>query len=131
MSGRSVVRYIFLLLLAAAVAAAFWFASRPPPLIVQGEVTADRVDVSTRVTGRVVALNADVGDNVETGKVLIQLGESAAGRESGGGRGGAGSSQSLISSVSIVRGPKSSLRARRKWNVPMPISRSIRKSMTV
>lgn len=57
----------------AALALLLWFATRPPPLTVQGEVTANRVDVSARVSGRVIKLGADVGDTVEQGKVIAEL----------------------------------------------------------
>lgn len=50
-----------------------WLATRPPPLTVQGEVTADRVDISPRVSGRIAKLGADVGDTVERGAVLAEL----------------------------------------------------------
>src|SRR3954447_8612923 len=50
-----------------------WFATRPPPLVVQGEVSANRVDISPRVAGRILKLNADVGDNVEKGTVIAEL----------------------------------------------------------
>jgi HlyD family secretion protein len=50
-----------------------WFATRPPPLIVQGEVTADRVDISPRVSGRIAKLGADVGDTVEQKAIIAEL----------------------------------------------------------
>src|SRR4051812_24900554 len=50
-----------------------WLATRPPPLTVQGEVTADRVDISPRVAGRIAKLGGDVGDNVERGTMLAEL----------------------------------------------------------
>jgi HlyD family secretion protein len=50
-----------------------WIATRTPPLTVQGEVSADRVDLSPRVSGRILKLNADVGDTVEQGKVITEL----------------------------------------------------------
>lgn len=50
-----------------------WLATRPAPLILQGEVSADRYDVSARVSGRVVELGADVGDTVEKGDLLVML----------------------------------------------------------
>lgn len=53
--------------------ALLWFATGPPPLIVQGEVSANRVDISPRVSGRIVKLNADVGDNVERGATIAEL----------------------------------------------------------
>lgn len=48
-------------------------ATRPPPLTIQGEVSADRVDISPRVSGRIVQLNAAVGDTVEKGAVMATL----------------------------------------------------------
>src|SRR5882762_5817451 len=56
-----------------ALGVVLWFATLPPPLVVQGEVSADRVDLSPRVSGRVVKLNADVGDNVKSGTVIAEL----------------------------------------------------------
>ncbi|KAJ0345777.1 hypothetical protein COL154_013926 [Colletotrichum chrysophilum] len=56
-----------------ALGVVLWFATRPPPLVVQGEVSANRVDISPRVSGRVAKLNADVGDKVKTGEVLAEL----------------------------------------------------------
>jgi HlyD family secretion protein len=56
-----------------ALAIVLWFATRPPPLTVQGEVAADRVDISPRVAGRILKLGAAVGDTVERGKVLAEL----------------------------------------------------------
>jgi HlyD family secretion protein len=52
---------------------ALWLATRPPPLTVQGEVSADRVDISPRVAGRVAKLAVNVGDTIERGAVLIEL----------------------------------------------------------
>jgi HlyD family secretion protein len=61
----------------AAVLAVFafvlWLATRPPPLTVQGEVTADRVDISPRVAGRIAKLGANVGDTVERGTVIAEM----------------------------------------------------------
>lgn len=50
-----------------------WFSTRPTPLVVQGEVSADRVDVSPRVGGRIVHLAAAVGDRVKQGQVIAKL----------------------------------------------------------
>lgn len=50
-----------------------WLATRPPALTVQGEVSADRVDISPRVSGRVVKLGAAVGDTVANGSVLAEM----------------------------------------------------------
>ena len=68
-SSRWVVGIVALVLLAALL----WFATRPPPLVVQGEVSANRVDISSRVSGRVTGLHADVGDVVGSGDVIIEL----------------------------------------------------------
>lgn len=57
----------------AGLAVLLWYATRPPALIVQGEVSADRVDVSPRVSGRVTKLHADVGDRVTRDMVIAQL----------------------------------------------------------
>ncbi|WP_029617697.1 HlyD family secretion protein [Pseudorhizobium marinum] len=57
----------------AGLAVLLWFSTRPPELIVQGEASADRVDVSPRVSGRVAKLEADVGDMVKKGVVLAEL----------------------------------------------------------
>ncbi len=66
---RAVVGIVALVVLGALL----WFATRPPPLVVQGEVSANRVDISPRVAGRILKLNADVGDNVEKGTVIAEL----------------------------------------------------------
>lgn len=57
----------------AALGIVLWFATRPPPLTVQGEVSADRVDISPRVPGRVARLGAAVGDAVERSAVIAEL----------------------------------------------------------
>ncbi len=56
-----------------ALAVLLWFATRPPPLTVQGEVSANRVDISPRVPGRVLKLPANVGDTIERGALLAEL----------------------------------------------------------
>jgi HlyD family secretion protein len=72
--GRSnAVRWTFGIVVLAAFGIALWFATRPPPLTIQGEVTANRVDISPRVSARVHKLNANVGDNVERGAVIAEL----------------------------------------------------------
>ncbi|MBE9604701.1 efflux RND transporter periplasmic adaptor subunit [Acetobacteraceae bacterium H6797] len=50
-----------------------WFATRPPPLLVQGEVSADRVDVSPRVSGRVREITVEAGDDLRQRQVIAQL----------------------------------------------------------
>src|SRR5712691_8040920 len=66
-------RWIAGVLVLAVFAAVLWLATRPPPLTVQGEVSADRVDISPRVAGRVKTLGANVGDTVERGAVIAEL----------------------------------------------------------
>lgn len=73
MAGLKSPRILIAIVALAALAVVLWFATRPPPLTVQGEVTSDRIDVSPRVSGRILKLNADVGDNVEKGKDLAEL----------------------------------------------------------
>jgi HlyD family secretion protein len=67
------VRWIVLAAVLLGLGTFLWFATRPPPLTVQGEVSANRVDVSPRVNGRVADLRVDVGDTVERGGLLAQL----------------------------------------------------------
>ncbi len=66
-------RWIAGVLVLAAFGTVLWLATRPPPLTVQGEVSADRVDISPRVAGRVKTLGANVGDTVERGAVIAEL----------------------------------------------------------
>lgn len=73
MAGSHAIRWVIGAVALGALGTALWFATRPPPLTVQGEVTADRIDVSARVAGRVVKLGGDVGDTVERGAILVQL----------------------------------------------------------
>src|SRR6266849_462371 len=73
MMGKTAVRWLIGLVVAAAFATMIWLATRPPPLIIQGEVSADRVDISPRVAARIVTLKADVGDTVERGAVMSEL----------------------------------------------------------
>ena len=72
-SKLHVIRWIVLSGVLLVLAAFLWFATRPQPLTVQGEVSANRVDVSPRVNGRVSELGVDVGDNVKRGVLLAQL----------------------------------------------------------
>src|ERR1700732_3618943 len=67
------VRWVIGAVVIAAFATMLWLATRPPPLIIQGEVSADRVDISPRVAARIVTLKADVGDTVERGAVMAEL----------------------------------------------------------
>src|SRR3984885_7327686 len=72
MSKRSI-RWLIGAIVVAAFGTMLWLATRPPPLTIQGEVSADRVDISPRVAARIVTLKADVGDSVERGAVMAEL----------------------------------------------------------
>jgi HlyD family secretion protein len=72
MTGN-MVRWLIGVVVVAALGAMLWLATRSPPLTIQGEVSADRVDVSSRVAGRIAVLKADVGDTVESSSVLAEL----------------------------------------------------------
>ena len=67
------VRWLIGVVVVAAFGAMLWLATRPPPLTIQGEVSADRVDVSSRVSARIITLKADVGDTVEKDSVMAEL----------------------------------------------------------
>lgn len=69
----TIVQWLIGLVVVVAFGVMLWLATRSPPLTIQGEVSADRVDVSSRVAGRITALKADVGDTVESGSVLAEL----------------------------------------------------------
>lgn len=70
---KTAIRAIVGLGIIVALVVLLWFATRPPPLVVQGEVTTNRVDISPRVSGRVAKLNVDVGDMVKQGDVIALL----------------------------------------------------------
>lgn len=55
------------------VAALFYISHHKPELVIQGEVAANRVDISVRVQGRAVELMADIGDKVKKGDLLLKL----------------------------------------------------------
>ena len=73
MTARRLARPLAFVAIVVALGAALWFATRPPPLTVQGEVDANRADVSARVSGRVHEYMVDVGDPVEPGAVIARL----------------------------------------------------------
>src|SRR5215475_12135734 len=72
-SATRAVRWVVLAAVALGLGTLLWFATRPAPLTVQGEVSANRVDVSPRVNGRVAKLGGDVGDTVKRGALLAEL----------------------------------------------------------
>ena len=70
---RNIIRWVLLSGVLVGLGTFLWFATRPQPLTIQGEVTANRVDLSPRVNGRVAELRVDVGDTIERGALLTQL----------------------------------------------------------
>lgn len=70
---RRIISWLVAVAAMVALCVLLWFATLPPPLVVQGEVSVSRVDLSPRVSGRIVVLGADVGDTVEKGKVIADL----------------------------------------------------------
>lgn len=68
--GKTSVRWLIGVVVVAAFATMLWLATRPPPLIIQGEVSADRVDISPRVAARIVTLKADVGAELESPQLV-------------------------------------------------------------
>jgi HlyD family secretion protein len=73
MMSKRWIRWVIGVVVIAAFGTMLWLATRPPPLTIQGEVSADRIDISPRVAARVVTLKVDVGDSVERGAVLAEL----------------------------------------------------------
>jgi HlyD family secretion protein len=71
--GRTSFRWLIGAIVLTAFGAMLWLVTRAPPLTIQGEVSADRVDISSRVAARIAALKADVGDTMERGAVLAEL----------------------------------------------------------
>jgi len=71
--ARQAVRWIIGIVILGAFGVALWLATRSPPLTIQGEVSADRVDISPRVGGRIGKLGANVGDMVEHGTTIAEL----------------------------------------------------------
>jgi HlyD family secretion protein len=58
--GKTSVRALIAAIVFAAFGTMLWLATRSPPLTIQGEVSADRVDISPRIAGRIVTLKVDV-----------------------------------------------------------------------
>src|SRR6202166_5386016 len=73
MMSKKSFRWLIGVVVVAAFGTMLWLATRPPPLTIQGEVSADRVDISPRVAARIVTLKVNVGDIVERGAVMAEL----------------------------------------------------------
>lgn len=50
-----------------------WSVERPRTLLVQGEVEATRIDLATKVAGRVSSAPVSFGDRVTAGQLLVEL----------------------------------------------------------
>lgn len=70
---RSTLPVAVLVIMVGLVIGAVWWATRPGPLLIQGEATAPRVDVSARTSGRVERIDADVGQLVRKGQPIAEL----------------------------------------------------------
>jgi len=65
---------IIVTVVAAAVAGlSIWYLVRPEPLLVQGEVDATRLDIASRVDGRVADIPVQRGQDVGAGAVLVRI----------------------------------------------------------
>ena len=65
---------IIVAIVAAAVAGlSIWYLVRPEPLLVQGEVDATRLDIASRVDGRVADIPVQRGEDVPAGAVLVRI----------------------------------------------------------
>lgn len=73
MKRKKVFSSVFFLLILAFVIALIYHFAAPQSFYLQGEVEANRVDISARVQGRATQINFDVGDNVKKGDVLLIL----------------------------------------------------------
>ena len=104
-------------LIGAVVVAAFgtmlWLATRPPPLTVQGEVSADRVDISPRVAG--AGRHAEVRTSAtpsSAARCMAELESPQLGRGAARRPGGAGASRRPISIGSTASVPRRSPRGK-------------------
>lgn len=64
-------------LIALLIGTIFFISYYKPELVIQGEVAANRIDISVRVQGNVKNLTADIGDTVKKGDLLLELESSA------------------------------------------------------
>ncbi len=66
-------RWLIGIVVIAAFGVMLWLATRPPALTIQGEVSADRVDISPGVAARIATLKVDVSDTVQKDAVLAEM----------------------------------------------------------
>jgi hypothetical protein len=52
---------------------AIWYLVRPEPLLVQGEAESTRIDIATRVSGRLAKIAVARGQNVAAGATLLVI----------------------------------------------------------
>ncbi|RWR04122.1 HlyD family secretion protein [Paenirhodobacter populi] len=73
MPNRKMLMAIPLALVLLAGGYALWAGERPSTVRVQGEVEATRIDLASRVSGRVADVPVDFGDRVSRGQVVVRL----------------------------------------------------------
>ncbi len=61
------------LIVAVIAGLSIWYLVRPQPLLVQGEVDATRLDIASRVDGRVADIPVERGENIAAGAVLVRI----------------------------------------------------------
>ncbi|WP_392565911.1 efflux RND transporter periplasmic adaptor subunit [Utexia brackfieldae] len=64
---------ILLILILALIAWMTYYATSARAIVLQGEVEANRVDISARIQGRAAQINYNVGQDVKKGDVLLEL----------------------------------------------------------
>lgn len=65
--------FLFILLMIGVYTIAGYFIISPEPLIIQGEVEAAQIRVSTKIAGRVESLHVKEGDSVKKGQLLVTI----------------------------------------------------------
>jgi len=65
--------FLFLLLIIGVYTIAGYFIISPEPLIIQGEVEATQVSVSSKIAGRIEALHVKEGNSIQKGQLLVTI----------------------------------------------------------
>ena len=66
-------RWVMAAVVIAAVGAVAWFATRPDPEVLQGQVEVRKVNVATKIPGRIDSLLVREGDVVKAGQLVVVL----------------------------------------------------------
>lgn len=61
------------MLIVAIIGLSLWYLVQPQPLLIQGEADSTRIDIAARVEGRIAALPAVRGADVEAGEILARI----------------------------------------------------------